>query len=197
MSTVGYTADIHKVADTDKRMALFLGMAFLFVWVVALNIAIQDMTPRWFQREYDWLSASEIPSIFLSMAFASLIAAAGLWLFSGNGNRLYHIDGAGITVDGLFGSTPLTWTDFASLDRQVSTINLYLTDAAKAKCALTKVVFDVSKIDCTGSQLEALIVYYRPDLYRTLANGPSAPVPAATASTPAKARTIAMSSRSN
>ncbi len=196
MSTVGYTADIHKVADTDKRMALFLGMAFLFVWVVALNIGIQDMTPRWFQREFDWLSAEEIPSIFLSMAFASLIAAAGLWLFSGNGSRLYHIDGAGITVYGLFSSTPLAWTDFASLDREVSTINLYLTDAAKSKSALKKVVFDVSKIDCTGSQLEALIVYYRPDLYGTLANGPSASVVTTATSTPAKARTIAMSSRS-
>lgn len=197
MSTVGYTADIRKVADTDKRMALFLGMAFLFVWVVAINIGIQDTTPRWFQRQFDWLSAAEIPPIFLSMAFASLVAAAGLWLFSGNGNKLYRIDGAGITVNGLFGAKPLAWADFASLDREVSTINLYLTEAAKAKYALKKVVFDVSKIDCTGSQLEALIVYYRPDLYGTLANGPASAAAPAVSSTPAKARTIAMSSRSN
>lgn len=168
MSTVGYTADVHKVADNDKRMALFLGMAFLFVWVVAVNIGIQDVAPRWFQRQFDWLSSEQIPPIFLSMSFASLIAAALLWLFSGNGNKMYHIDASGITAQGMFGSTLMHWSDFELLDRQVSTINLHLNAAARASHGRKTVVFDVSKIDCTGPQLEALIVYYRPDLYSTL-----------------------------
>ena len=120
-------------------------MAFLFVWVVAINIGIQDITPRWFQHQFDWLSAAEIPPIFLSMSFASLLAAAMLWLFSGNGDKLCSIDASGISVPGWFGSKLLAWPDFQQLDREVS------------------------KIDCTGSQLEALIVYYRPDLYSTLA----------------------------
>ena len=167
MSGAGHSVDIHKVADSDKRLALFLGMAFLFVWVVAFNIGIQDMAPRWFQRQFDWLSSEEIPPIFLSMAFASLIAAAGLWLFSGNGNKLFHIDATGIECNGMFGSAHYAWTDFELLEREVSLIMLHLKPAARQGFGPAKLVFDISELDCSGPQLEALLVYYRPDLYRT------------------------------
>ena len=167
MSNAGYAVDIHKVADNDKRMALFLGIAFLFVWVVAINIGVQDMAPRWFQRQFEWMSNEDIPPIFLSMAFASLIAAAGIWLFSGHGNKLYHIDSTGVESLGTFGSASYRWMDFNRLDREVSEIILHISPIARRRFGPAKLVFDISQLDCSGPQLEALLVHYRPDLYRT------------------------------
>ena len=167
MSSAGYAVDIHKVADTDKRLALFLGIAFLFVWVVAINIGVQDMAPRWFQRQFDWLSSEDIPPIFLSMTFASLIAAAGIWLFSGHGDKLFHIDAQGIEKTGFFGSKTYRWADLERLEREVSTIVLHVNPAVRSGLQPAKLVFDISQLVCSGPQLEALLVHYRPDLYRT------------------------------
>ena len=168
MRTAGFSAEIHKVADNDKRLTLFLSLASLFVLMVALNVGLQDVAPRWFQRQFDWLASEDIPPIFLSMAFASLVAAAALWLFSGNGEKLFDIDAEGITCTSMFGSKTYRWSDFELLERQVSSIVLHLKLAARGSLGPGKVTFDISHIDCTGQQLEALIVYYRPDLYRTL-----------------------------
>ncbi len=167
MSNAGFAVDIHKVADNDKRMALFLGIAFLFVWVVAINIGMHDMAPRWFLRDFDWLTNEDIPTTFLSMAFASLIAAGLLWVFSGHGDKVYHIDAAGIERNTLFATRLYRWSDFERLDREVSQMLLHIKPAARAGSGPRKLVFDISKLDCSGPQLEALLVHYRPDLYRT------------------------------
>ena len=168
MRNSGYSAEIHRVADSDKKLALFLGLAFLFVWVVTINIGVAELTPRWFQRQFDWLASDQIPPIFLSMAFASLIAAAALWLFNGNGEKLFEINAEGVKVEGMFGTRNYGWSDFELLERQVSTIILHVDPAVRGKFGPSKVCFDVSRIDCAGPRLESLIVYYRPDLYRTL-----------------------------
>lgn len=167
MSSQGFTADIHKVVDSGKQLALFLGMAFLFVWIVALNMSINDLTPRWFQREFEWLSNESIPPIFLSMAVASVISAAGLWLFSGHGEKLFSIDETGITCPGLFGSRLYRWSDFELLEREVATLVLHLSPEARKSLGTARLKFDLSHIDCSGPRLEALIVHYRPDLFRT------------------------------
>lgn len=167
MSKAGFAADIHKVADIDKRLALFLGVAFLFVWVVAINIGLHDLAPRWFLRDFDWLTNDDIPTTFLSMAFASLIAAAGIWVFSGDGDKLYHIDASGIERNGVFANRQYRWADFERLDREVSQMVLHIKPAARAGAGPKKLIFDISKLDCSGPQLEALLVHYRPDLYRT------------------------------
>jgi hypothetical protein len=169
MSNAGFAVDIRKVADNDKQLALFLGIAFLFVWVVAINIGVQDLAPRWFQRQFDWLASEDIPPIFLSMAFASLIAAAGVWLFSGDGDKLFHIGADGIDRSGFLGTAHYRWNDFERLERQVSMIILHVKPGAKPKFGPQKLVFDVAGLDCTGPQLEALLVHYRPDLYRSTA----------------------------
>jgi hypothetical protein len=167
MSKAGFAIDIHKVADTDRRLALFLGMAFLFVWVVAINIGMHDLAPRWFLRDFDWLTNEDVPTTFLSMAFASMISAAGLWVFSGNGDKVYQIDANGVERSSMFKSRLYKWSDFERLDREVSQIVLYIKPTARAGSGPAKLVFDVSKIDCSGPQLEALLVHYRPDLYRS------------------------------
>ena len=168
MSNAGFSVEIHKVADSDKRLALFLGMAFMFVWVVAINIGIQDVAPRWFQRQFEWLSSADIPPIFLSMAFASLISAAGIWLFSGHGDKVFQIDTTGVTSVGVFANRHYNWADFELLDREVSKIVLHLKPAVRGPFGASTVIFDISQLDCSGPQLEAMLVYYRPDLYRTL-----------------------------
>ena len=167
MSNAGFAVDVHKVADIDKRLALFLGIAFLFVWVVAINIGLHDMAPRWFLRDFDWLTNEQIPPTFLSMAFASLIAAAAVWVFSGHGDKLYHIDEAGVERMGLFRTRLYRWADFERLDREVSEMILHIKPSARAGSGPSKLVFDISKLDCSGPQLEALLVHYRPELYRT------------------------------
>ncbi len=167
MSKAGFAIDIHKVADNERRLALFLGIAFLFVWVVAINIGMHDMAPRWFLREFDWLTNEDVPTTFLSMAFASLIAAAGVWAFSGNGDKIYHIDADGVERNGMFKNRLYKWSDFERLDREVSQLVLHIKPAARNGSGPTKLIFDVSKIDCTAPQLEALLVHYRPELYRT------------------------------
>jgi len=168
MSLQGYSAEIHKVADNGKQLALFLGMALLFVWIVAVNMGVNDLTPRWFQREFDWLASESIPPIFLSMAAASVLSAAGVWLFSGHGEKLFAIDADGITQMTLFGSRHFAWNDFELLEREVATIILHLYATARQSLGPSKLKFDLSGIDCSGPQLEALIVHYRPDLFRTL-----------------------------
>jgi hypothetical protein len=167
MSKAGFAVDIHKVADSDKRMALFLGIAFLFVWVVAINIGMHDMAPRWFLRDFDWLTNDNIPPTFLSMAFASLIAAGAVWAFSGHGDKVFHIDINGIERSAMFGSRTYRWADFERLDREVSQMILHIKPTARGKYGPAKLIFDISKLDCSGPQLEALLVHYRPDLYRT------------------------------
>jgi len=167
MSKAGFAIDVHKVADNEKRLALFLGIAFLFIWVATINVSLQDMAPRWFQRQFDWLTDENIPTIFLSMAFASLIAAGGIWVFSGHGDRLFQIDAKGIASGGAFGSRQYRWMDFERLDREVSKMVLHIKSSARGGYGPAKLVFDVSKLDCSGPQLEALLVHYRPDLYRT------------------------------
>jgi hypothetical protein len=167
MSKGGFALDIHKVADNDKRLAMFLGIAFLFVWVVAINIGMHDMAPRWFLRDFDWLTNEEIPTTFLSMAFASLIAAALLWAFSGNGDKIFHINGSGIERRSVFSVRLYKWSDFERLDREVGKMVLHIKATTRGSYGPAKLVFDVSKIDCSGPQLEALLVHYRPDLYRT------------------------------
>jgi hypothetical protein len=168
MSSVGFSAEIHKVADNGKRLALFLGATFFFVWVVAVNMSINDLTPRWFQREFDWLASDSIPPVFLSMALASLISAGCIWLFSGNGNKLFDIDATGITNIHLWRSKSYGWADFELLEREVSTIILHLRPEARGKYGPNVIKFDLSAMDCSGPRLEALIVHYRPDLFRTL-----------------------------
>jgi len=165
MSRAGFSAEIHKVANNDKSLALFLGLAFLFAWVVAINVGLQDIAPRWMLRQFEWAADESIPPVFLSMTFASLIAAAGLWVFSGDGNKLYDIDATGIAYKRLISSVSFRWADFERLERNVSTIELIVNPATGKRPR--KLVFDISKLDCTGPQLEALIVHYRPDLYRT------------------------------
>ena len=167
MSSRGFTAEIHKVADNGKQLALFLGMAFFFVWVVAINMSVNDLTPRWFQREFEWLSSDSVPPVFLSMALASLISAAGLWLFSGNGDKLYDIDVDGITCPKMFGTKLYQWSDFELLEREVSTLVLHIAASAREGLGPSKLKFDLSHIDCSGPRLEALIVHYRPDLFNT------------------------------
>jgi len=168
MSTRGFSAEIHKVADNGRQLALFLGAACLFGWIVALNISINDLTPRWFQRQFEWLSAETIPPIFVSMAIASLLAAGVVWLFSGHGNKVFDIDAVGITRNRLLGSKTYLWSDFELLEREVSTLVLHLKPSVKEKFGPGKIRFDLSGIDCTGPRLESLIVHYRPDLYRIL-----------------------------
>ena len=131
MSNSGFAVDIHKVADTDRKVALFLGIAFLFVWVVAINIGVQDLAPRWFQREFDWMSNEMIPPIFLSMTFASLLAAAFSWAFSGHGDKLYHISAAGVERVGMFKSRVYRWADFEELERDVSKLSLRISPEAR------------------------------------------------------------------
>jgi len=168
MGSTGFSAKIHKVADNDKRQALFLGLAFLCIWVVAVNYSVQTLSPRWFQREFDWLASESIAPIFLSAAAVSLFAAALLWLLSGDGNKLFDIDSNGIARAGAFGATTYSWSDFELLEREVATIILHLKPAARTSLGPKKIAFDLSGIDCSGPKLEALIVHYRPDLYRTL-----------------------------
>ena len=175
MSSRGFSAEIHKVVDNGKRLALFLGLAFLFVWIVAINMSINDLTPRWFQRQFEWVSDESVPPIFLSMALASLISAGIVWLFSGHGAKLFDIDAIGITREGLFRSKTYAWNDFELLEREVSTIVLHLKAEAREKMGPKSIKFDISGIDCSGPKLEALIVHYRPDLYRTLHVAHSAP----------------------
>jgi len=180
MRNSGFSAEIHKVANSDKRLALFLGLAFLFVWVVMLNMGVQELTPRWFQRQFEWLASDQIPPIFLSMAFASLIAAALLWMFNGNGEKLFDINAEGIKAEGLFKSRQYAWSDFELLERQVSTVILHIAPEARGSLGPAKLSFDVGAIDCSGPRLESLIVYYRPDLYSTLhATRKAAPEPVA------------------
>ena len=167
MRSSGFSAEIHKVADTDKRLALFIGMAFLFVWVVTVNKAVQELTPRWFQRQFEWLASDQIPPIFLTMAFASLIAAALLWALSGNGDKLFDINEIGIKSEGWLGGHQYHWADFELLERQVSTIILHLAPSIHGPYGRKKISFDISAMDCSGARLESLIVYYRPDLYST------------------------------
>ena len=99
------------------------------------------------------------------MAFASLIAAAGLWAFSGNGDKVFHVDANGVERCGVLKNRLYRWTDFERLDREVSEMILHIKPTARGSYGPAKLVFDISKIDCSGPQLEALLVYYRPDLY--------------------------------
>ena len=168
MSSEGFSADIHKVANNGKQLALFLSLSMLCAWIVALNMSIQDLTPRWFQRQFDWISNESIPPIFITIAAAALVITALIWLFSGNGNKLYSIDENGITYSRFFGSKSYAWADFELLEREVSTIILNLSQEARSGFGPRRLKFDLACIDCPGPRLEALIVYYRPDLFRTL-----------------------------
>jgi len=168
MSSQGFTADIHKVANNGKQLALFLSLSMLCAWIVAMNASINEITPRWFQREFSWIADESIAPVFTAVAAASFVITCLLWLFSGNGNKLFSIDAEGITVRRLFGSATYRWPDFELLEREVSTIILNLSPGAQTAFGPRRLKFDLSGIDCPGPKLEALIVYYRPDLFRTL-----------------------------
>jgi hypothetical protein len=168
MSSQGFTAEIHKVANNGKQLALFLSLSLMCAWVVVLNGSINEITPRWFQREFSWIADESIPPIFTALAAGSILITGLLWLFSGNGSRLFSVDAEGIVVRGYFSSKTYHWRDFEFLEREVSSIILHLTPEAQHGFGRSKIRFDLSGIDCPGSKLEALIVYYRPDLFRTL-----------------------------
>lgn len=168
MSSQGFSADIHKVANNGKQLALFLSLSMLCAWIVTFNASIQDLTPRWFQRQFDWISNESILPIFLTVAAAALVMTLLIWLFSGHGDRLYSIDENGITRSSILGSRTYSWSDFELLEREVSTIILSLTPEAQSGFGPRRLKFDLSGIDCPGSRLEALIVHYRPDLFSTL-----------------------------
>jgi hypothetical protein len=165
---IGHRAEIHKVANIDKRMALFLGLAFFCVWIVVLDNGLLWTTPRWFQRQYDWMTSDSITPVFLAAGIVALIAAAGSWIFSGNGKRLFQIDQTGVTEERTFGIAHHSWQDFEALERSVGTITLVARPRSGVGKSYDRVKFELANLDLTGPQLEALIAYYRPDLYRVL-----------------------------
>lgn len=168
MSQEGHRAELHKVANIDARLAMSIGASFFCFWIVALNMGMLDISPRWFQRQFDWLTNEQVSPLFTVAGTAFLAMAGVIWLFSGNGRHVFDLSPDGVTVHDMLGSDTFPWASFDLLERNVGDIVLHLAVPEGGLLGRKKVVFRLANLDKTGPEIEALIVYYRPDLFSLL-----------------------------
>jgi hypothetical protein len=156
---------IRRVATNQRIVVLSMAVGLLGFWLAAINLGFSDEAGKWLERHLGAIASPDNANIYIGVGIAALVLSALCWLFSGQGNRAYEISSAGITEFGMGGATVYPWSAFASLDRNVGAISLNLAEPEPGFFGAKAIVFNLAGIDWSSTELEALLVYHRPDLF--------------------------------
>jgi hypothetical protein len=156
---------IRRVPTNQRSVVLLLAMGLLGFWLGAVNLGFSDMAGRWLVRQLGWVANPENSTIYFAIGMTAVVLSFVFWLFNGARNTAYEISASGISVFSFGGKTLYRWSDFYGLERNVGTIVLFLANPEPGLFGTKTVVFDLAAIDWTSTELEALIVYHRPDLF--------------------------------
>ncbi len=156
---------IRRVATNQRSVVLLMALGALAIWLGAVNLGFSDMAGRWLVRQMGPIANPENATAYFLVGAAALTASFVFWTFNGTGNRAFELSASGITQYGMGGSTLYPWASFRSLERNVGAITLYLANPEPGMFGTKTVVFTLAAIDWSSTELEALIVYHRPDLF--------------------------------
>lgn len=155
---------IRRVASNHKQVAMIACAGLLMLWLSLINMGLSDSASRSFVRSMGMLGDVEMVPYFAGAGALILVLALMSWIFNGNGNLAYTITEAGIDIHG-GRNEHVGWHEISHLDREVGTIVLHLAEPRGGLFGRSKVAFDLNTIDWSSTELEALIVYHRPDLF--------------------------------
>lgn len=156
---------IRRVASNQQQVAVIASCGLLLFWLALINMGLTDSASRSFVRDMGMLGDVEMVPWFAAGGGLMLILACLTWMLNGAGRLAFTISEAGIGVHGSGSSEQFGWHEISHLDREVGSIVLHLAEPRGGYFGRSKVVFDLNTIDWSSTELEALIVYYRPDLF--------------------------------
>jgi hypothetical protein len=156
---------IRRVATNQRIVVLTMAFGLLAFWLAAVSLGFSDEAGKWLERHIGAIASPDNAYIYLGVGVAALVVSAFCWLLSGQGNRAFEISTAGIVQYSIGGSATYPWSAFASLDRNVGAIALNLANPEPGMFGTKAIVFNLAGIDWSSTELEALIVYHRPDLF--------------------------------
>jgi hypothetical protein len=156
---------IRRVATNQRTVVLTMVLGLFSIWLAAVNLGFSEDAGRWLERKLGAIANPENASLYLAVGAAAIMVSGLCWLLSGQGNRAFEVSATGIVQYSSLGATAYPWSAFSSLDRNVGAIALNLAEPEPGIFGTKSLVFNLAAIDWSSTELEALIVYHRPDLF--------------------------------
>jgi hypothetical protein len=172
MSATEYVAEeqaehreiVRRAATNHSLVVGLFSLGLLGFWLGITNMSLSEVATRWIVRLAGPAGDPENAHLFYIAGCGFMVLSGLAWLFSGNGNRAFEMTQSGILVHSPFGAREYRWSDFTHLERNVGKIVLFAPEVPGGP-GLPAVVFKLSGLDWSSTELEALIVYHRPDLF--------------------------------
>lgn len=156
---------VRRVANNHRQVALIASLGTAIILLALVNLGMSDSATRSFVRSMGMLGDTEMVPAMVGIGALVLAIAFLAWLLNGAGRPAFSISQDGIAVHGRGGEERFGWHEISHLDRDVGSIVLHLAEPRGGLFGRSRIVFNLEAIDWSSTELEALIVYYRPDLF--------------------------------